>query len=108
MLYTGQFVANVGPDSEFFFQFPAQRIPRLFPFLNFSARELPLQGHSLMARTLAHEQLVFLQNQGRDDALHGGEVACRALATGSTQLVKVKAKAATPVEQRSSSSCSAN
>ena len=103
------------PGSEFFVQFPAQGIARLLAFFNFSPGELPLQRHGLMSRALAHQQLAVFHDEARDHALHivdtSGGVAlavCSALATGSTQLVKVKANAAMPAEQRSSSSCSPN
>ena len=70
------------------------------PFFDLSAGELPLQRHGLVARALAHQQLAVFNDEACDDALHGSVTlaACSALATGSTQLVKVKANAATPVE----------
>ena len=104
------FVADGCQNPEFFFQFPAQSVARLLSFFNLSAGKFPLQRHGLMTRALAHQQFAVFHDQGCHDALHtwGTLDACNALATGSTQLVKVKAKAATPREQRNSSSCGPN
>ena len=104
------FVADGGQNPKFLFQFPAQSIAGLFAFFDFSAGKLPLQRHGLVPRALAHQQLPVFHDEACDYALHGSVTlaACSALATGSTQLVKVKANAATPVEQRSSSSCEPN
>ena len=97
MLNASDFVSDGGQDSEFFFQFPAQGGAGLLSFFNLSAGKLPLQRHGLVTRALAHQQLAVFYDQCCDDALHGAGtlVACSALATGSTQLVKVKAAAPT-------------
>ena len=94
-------IADRGDDPELFFQFAAQRVARLLTLFDLSAGELPLERHGLVSRALANQELAILFDEGCDDALHrpGVAEACRALATGSTQLVKVKAKAAMPVEQ---------
>lgn len=112
MLNAFDFVSHVRQDSEFFLEFPPQRVARLLSFFNLSAGKLPLQRHGLVPRPLAHQQLAVFHDKACDHALHilgtSGSVACSALATGSTQLVKVKANAATPVEHCSSNSCSPN
>jgi hypothetical protein len=70
VLDTGQFVADGGVDAEFFFQFAAKGGAGLFAFLNFSAGKLPLERHGLMARSLAHQQLVIFHNQSCNDTFH--------------------------------------
>ena len=70
MLDTGQFVADSGVDSKFFFQFAAESGAGLLAFFNFSAGKLPLKRHGLMSRALAHEQLVIFHYQSRNDTFH--------------------------------------
>src|SRR5258708_912079 len=108
MLHARDLIADRRLDSQFFFQFPAQGVARLFAFFNFSAGKFPFQWHGLVTRALAHQQLAIFFDHGGDDPFHklAAVLTCSALATGSTQPVKVNAKAATPVEHKSSSSCS--
>ncbi len=70
VLNPSDFVSDVRQDSEFFFQFPAQGIARLFALFDLSARELPLQRHGLVPRALAHQQLAVFHDEACDDALH--------------------------------------
>ena len=70
VLDTGQFVADGGVDAEFFFQLAAKGSAGLLALLNFSAGKLPLKRHGLMARALAHEQLVIFHYQSRNDTFH--------------------------------------
>src|SRR5258708_37587890 len=97
MLHTGDLIADLGMNPQFFFQFAPQSIPRLFTFFNLSPGKLPLQRHGLMSRPLADEYFGIFFNHRCYDPFHDSKTvaACRALATGSTQLVKVNAKAAT-------------
>ena len=100
VLNARDFVADGGLNSQLFLQFAAQGVARLFAFFDFAAGKLPFQRHGLMAGPLADQELAVLHDQCRYNSLHdwAAVLACSALATGSTQLVKVKAKAATPVE----------
>src|SRR5258708_15968677 len=108
MLHAGNLIADRRLDSQFFFQFPTQGGAGLFAFFNFRGGKLPFQWHGLVRRALAHQQLAIFFDHGGDDPFHklAAVVTCSALATGSTQPAKVNAKAATPGEHKSSSSCS--
>jgi hypothetical protein len=107
MLNALDFVADGRQYPEFLFQFAAQGVARLLALLDLAAGELPFERHGLVPCALTHQQLAVLHDQPCNHALHeaGTVAAWRALATGSTQLVKVKANAATPAAQRSSRVC---
>ena len=110
MLHARDLIADLGMDSQFLFQFTPEGIAWLLTFFNFSAWKFPLQRHRLVARALADEYLPQLHDHRSYNPFHGFDTvpACSALATGSTQPVKVKANAAIPGEQSSSNSCSPN
>jgi hypothetical protein len=105
MLNASDLVADCGVNTQFFVEFAAEGIAGLFSGFYFSTRKFPLERHGLVARALAHEDLAILHNQSSDNALHEWtETPAGTPATlGSTQLVKVKAKMASPVGQISSS-----
>ena len=128
MLNALDLIADGCHDSQLLFQLAPQRITRLFALFNLTPGKFPLQRHGLMPRALAHQKLAVFFDQACDYAFHGEgnyscglevgveislevgcegsskEAVCTALATGSIQLVKVNANAATPGEQRSSNS----
>src|SRR5262249_41521636 len=90
---------------ELFFQFAAQGIPRLFPLFDLPPGEFPLHGHRLMSRALAYQDGTVFDDQGRYHVFHHwvGASAATGAREGSIQLVNVKANAATPAGQISSS-----
>src|SRR5215469_1762990 len=99
--------ADHGFNAEFFLEFAAKRVSRLFAFLNLASGKLPLQRHGLVARALAHEDLAVSDDEACHDLLHWDDTVSEAWTrAGSMQLVKVKAKAASPGPQASSSVCS--
>src|ERR1700680_3625699 len=67
-------ITDLGMDSQFFFQFPAQGVARLLAIFNFSPREFPLERHGLMPRALADEQLAILFDHGCYDPFHNLDI----------------------------------
>ena len=65
------FTANLGDDSQLFFEFAPHGIARLLAFLDFAAGEFPFQRHGLMPRSLAGENPVIFQDQRGNDSFHG-------------------------------------
>ena len=110
MADAGDFVANGCIDAQLLFQFATQGVARLLPFFDFSAGELPLEGHGLMLGALANENLPVSDDESGHHAFHHRDstVAAAAVREGSTQLVKVKANAAMPAGQRNSRVCFPN
>ena len=64
----GYFVADHGFNPKFLFQFTAERVAGLLPFLNLAAREFPFKWHDLVTGTLAGKNLVTLEDESCDDA----------------------------------------
>src|SRR5208282_883578 len=62
--------ADLRHDPQFFLQFPAHGIARLFAFFDFAAGKFPFQRHRLVPRPLAGEDEVIFQNQRGDDSFH--------------------------------------
>ena len=91
-----------------FFQLTMHGVTRLFAFFYFSARKFPFHRHGLMTRSLADEELSIFHDQCGHNSLHAGLATSVEIEFGpfSMQLVKVKAKAASPAGQISSSICS--
>src|SRR5262249_53903871 len=61
---------DLGSDTEFLVQFPAQGIAGLLALLDFASGELPFQRHGLMPRSLADKNFARFPDEGRDDSFH--------------------------------------
>src|SRR6185369_524453 len=106
---SGDFIPDLRADPQFLFQFTPERITRLLAFFNLAARKLPLERHGLMAGPLTNQKQIVLHDKRCYDVLHKARGSFdAAMRSGSTQLVKVKAKAAKPGGQTSSNSWKPN
>src|SRR5208283_1449560 len=76
MMNAGDFITDGGFDSEFFFEFAAQGIARLFAFLDLAAGEFPLERHHLMARALACQNPAIVHDQSSNYSLSGHSEPC--------------------------------
>src|SRR5207237_3953961 len=65
-----QLFADLSVDSEFLFQFAAERVTRLFAFFDFAAGELPLQRHRLMLGALTDQYLGVFEDQTGNYLFH--------------------------------------
>jgi hypothetical protein len=66
----GDFCTDFRHDSEFFLEFPAHGIARLFAFFDFASGKFPFERHGLVPRPLAGEDEVIFQNQSGYDSFH--------------------------------------
>jgi hypothetical protein len=73
VLNAGDFVADASIDSDFFFQFAAQGVAGLLASFDFATGEFPLQGHGLVLRALADEELALAKDERSD---HLADTAC--------------------------------
>jgi hypothetical protein len=66
----GNFYANLRHDPEFFFQFPAHSIARLFAVFDLASRKFPFERHGLVPRPLAGEDQAIFHNQRGYNSFH--------------------------------------
>ena len=64
--------ADGGKDAEFFLEFPGERLFRAFAVLDFTAGELPLEGHGLIGPALANQDLSVPNQQACGDETERG------------------------------------
>ena len=77
----GDLHADFRHDPEFFFQFPAHGVARLFAFLDLASGKFPFERHRLVPRPLAGEDEVIFHDQRGYDSFHGRKKP-RLLASG--------------------------
>ena len=58
----GDLRSDFGYDPQFFLQFPAHRIARLFAFFDLASRKFPFEGHRLVPRPLAGKDEAIFQD----------------------------------------------
>jgi hypothetical protein len=66
----GDLRADFGSDPQFFLQFPAHRIARLFAFFDLASRKFPFERHRLVPRPLAGEDEAIFQDERGYDSFH--------------------------------------
>jgi hypothetical protein len=66
----GDFRADLRYDPQFFLEFPAHRVARLFAFFDLASGKFPFERHRLVPRPLASEDEVIFQDQRGYDSFH--------------------------------------